>query len=181
VEVRPLTLAKFAFLHARGSPFARGGVPTAEDVALFLWMVSPAYDRAMHWQNALTPFSWRLGRAGLWLTRYCFVRRLRGLRMAETVQAINAWLDEALRDAPKGGGSIGPAYWSAWAHYVGVTACETGFSERALLTMPTKRLFQYFRIALKRIDPERHLFNASGELIAGWLSRVNAKNTEPKS
>jgi hypothetical protein len=179
IEVEPLTLDRFILLNAFGSPFICGGRPVrADDVALFLWVLSPQYSRAMAVQRALWPLSRQAARGWLLVSRCIFVRRLRRLDAAQAIEAVQDYVDTALFDAPKGGSkrSGGLAYWSMFASIVLAIAAETGWTENAIRKMPVRRVWQYWRMVRVRKDPEAHVFNPlSGRVITEWQRSINGK------
>ena len=183
VEVEPLTLERFILLNAIRSPFLVGGrVPGATDIGLFLWVMSPQYRRAIAAQRTIWPVSRRLAMGWLWVARRLFVRRLRHLDAAQATLAIFQFVDSALFDAPKGKGCReAPGYWSAFGGLVFGIACETGWSEREIMRLPVKRLFQYGRMSRVRRDPDAALFNPlSGGKITEWLKAENERrNFDP--
>lgn len=172
VEVVPLTLSKFALLGAIRSPFitaARDALASAEDVALFLWALSPEYGRALRVRGAIECVAPALARLVFWVIRYRFVKRLRKINSGEAIAGIEAYLDRALYDAPRGGGaSDSVPYWSSLAGLVCVIASQTGWSETELMNMPTRRVFQYSKIASKLRNPEAILFNPSDSVKSAW-------------
>ncbi len=159
VEVMPLTLEHLCRLQCVGSPFVSGGTPLPQDVVLFLWAVSPDYDPKSRWR------------------RYWFCRSVRKLNYAKAVEAINEYLNEAFEDAPaeQSLGFTAP-YWSSYASIVALLAGEFGWTERAITQMPLKRIWQYVRIAKKRLNPQETFTNKHSERVRRLcLDRINSR------
>ena len=174
IEVTQFTLERFALLSAFGSPFLcgpRGGGDgaTAEDVALFMWSISPEYERALRTRGAVECFSQTIAGFLFWSIRYRFVKRLRKIKAGDAIGQIGAYLDRALYDAPKGiGSSDSVPYWASLAGVVCMIASQTGWSESELLKMPTRRVFQYSKIAAKLRNPDAIMFNPSDSVKSKW-------------
>jgi hypothetical protein len=176
VEVMPLTMEHMARLSAAQSPFICGGVPLADDCALFLWCISRDYERAIWLRDKLEAVSSKLASLALWVARRRFVARLRHVDSQIAIYAINAYCDSALMDAPRGAdGASGPSYWSCLAALVFSLAQATGWGESEIVRMPCKRLFQYMKLARKYRDPDAILFNPSDRVVSKWLEEVNSK------
>ncbi len=154
VPVRPITLQDVIVLDGAKSPFICGGIPTAEDIILFLWLQSPDYSKSR----------WRLKR---------FARKHRRLDYGDSCKAIFSIVDEAFMDAPKGGGPEQLPYYAWPAALVDMFASEYGWSEEAILKSPIKRLFQYRKAIIKRENPKAVLWNPSMEIRSRWLIAVN--------
>lgn len=150
LKVNPLNLNHVALLEALGSPYLCGGVPSAEDTAIFLWIVSVQF-KAFDIE-----------------ARDAFVRSIAHMD-AELLQAeIASYMDEAWQDSPSGRDN-GPAPTSWAAAMVDALACEYGWSEAEIMAIPVKRLFQYLRRIRMRIDPKAIFIDSSDELRAKWL------------
>jgi hypothetical protein len=155
VAVRPMTLRDFIRLDGIESPFVRGGLPSPNDIVLFLWLQSKQFK----------PSAFALWR---------FSRRCRNLNYVETVKAITAFIDDALMDAPGGSGKSGESFYSMAAGLVDWLASNYGWSEEAILDCPLKRLFQYVNASVKRKNPKAILFNPlSGKVRRDYLKALN--------
>lgn len=152
VEVQPLTLEHVCRLQCVGNPFLCGGVPSVEDVAVFLWAVSPQYSPRSKWR------------------RFWFIRSIRKLPFIPAVEAIRAYIEEAFEDTIGGeqGGFI-KSDWSGFASLVATLASEFGWTEREIMQMPIKRVWQYARIIQKRHDPKAWFPSKSGRIRQQWL------------
>jgi hypothetical protein len=96
------------------------------------------------------------------------------VKLGTVVEAIDAYLETALVDAPKGSGEHAEMYWSMFAGVVASLAATFGWSESEIRRMPVRRAFQDLKIARKRNDPQAPLFNSiSGAIKAAWLKDVH--------
>lgn len=154
VDVLPFSPVHYSMLECAGSPFVRGGVPMPEDVAVFLWCVSPGY----------------APRAAL--RRWRFVRRVRRLDYGAAVAAIHSYLDDAFGDAPGvKSGQLSASYYSGTAALVDLLAGQYGWCESDILRLPFKRLFQYARCIKERHADKPIFFNRSERILAEWQER----------
>lgn len=176
VEVRPFTLRDFALLDSIGSPLLYDASTADEtDLGLFFWIVSYQYQRAIRLRGLLERVSNTLARVVFGLTRYRFIRRLRHLRSDIAHRSARDYIDAAMMDAPKGGKADGsPSYWGTVAGVVGILASAFGWAEQDVLDLPCKRVFQYVKIARKKLDPGAVLFNPSDKERSRYVRELNA-------
>ncbi len=139
VDVCDITPRRLSYLLAVDCAFISGGRISPEDVALFLWVLSPKFKPGSKWR------------------RWLFVRGLRSLPFERCVREICEFVDDQFMDSPSGGG--GEAYVSFQASLVNVVASEYGWSERAVMDCPIPRLYQYLRAIQRNHDPRAILFN----------------------
>ncbi len=158
VELRSMTLLDFLRLDIAKSPFLHGGIPTATDIAVFCWALSPGYDQQNH------------------SARHKYVKTLRRLLYADIVPAIERYIDETFADAPGGAGIAGIPITSWLAGMVDSIASQYHWSEQMILKLPLKRLFQYRRLISKRMNPQSTFFNPSDKVRGAWLNRLNGQN-----
>jgi len=159
-ECLPFSPLHYSMLDCSGSPFVRGGVPMAEDVAVFLWCVSPDYAPD----------------AGI--RRWRHVRRTRGLDYEAAVVSIRAFIDDAFADAPGTKGGHTASYYSGTAAMVDLLASQYGWAESAIIRLPFKRIFQYARCIRQRHEDRPIFFNRSDRVIADWQERDEAARRE---
>lgn len=146
-KVLPFAPRHLLIMDNIGSPLLRGGLPDEEDVDRFLWVISPKF---------------RVGRCGVGLSRWLWLRRFRKLPFIEKVLAIDEYLDEAFLDSPGSGSPCGaPSDYSFAASLIDRLACEYGWSEAHILDVPFKRFWQYLRAIRKRHDPEATFINST--------------------
>jgi hypothetical protein len=160
IEVLQFTPQHFITLSLISSPFISGGHTTPEEVARFLWVVSPGFTQG----NSVRT------RAKRWR----FVSRCRKLKLLETSKAITRYIDDAFSDSSSDTTKQSKSYFSCIAGIVDSIASEYGWSERAILEMPFKKLFQLFKAINMRYDPKAKPCNASQRLISEHLMKQNA-------
>jgi hypothetical protein len=154
VPVRAITLQDVIVLDGAKSPFMVGGMPTPEDIILFLWLQSTEFK----------PGSRPLRR---------FARKHRDLVYADACKAILELIDATFLDAPKGDGKEHLPYYAWPASLVDLFGSEYGWSESETLKCPIKRLFQYRKVIVQRKDPNAVLWNPSMQIRSAWLKAVN--------
>jgi len=161
IEVLPLTPRHFLLLDAIGSVFVSGGVPSPEEVARFLWVVSPEFRTVKTWRDRRV--------------RKRFVKRCRKVLWADACIEIDRYIDDAFQDSPgHKSGQSGAGDWAWVAVMVDNIASEYHWSERDILNTPVKSLFQYSRLQTKRHNPNAILFNSSDRLKSEYLRNLNA-------
>lgn len=151
VPVRQMTLMDLVRLDAIQSPFVCGGTVSVDDIANFLWLLSPEFsaNRLAH--------------------RWFYLRNLRRLDYESTVKAISGFIDDAMQDVTPAG-LASKAYCSFAAHIVGLLASQYGWSESDILNLPLKRSLQYRNEILLRNDRNAVLFNPSDRLTGRYLN-----------
>lgn len=163
-EVKPLCLFHFLVLRIAGSAFLPPfTTPTPEDLAIFLWVVNPAYSPC---QSA----------------RRRFQKRCRGFKKdlalaAQLTAKARDWIEVALLDRPEGGNSgYSPDYFSSICTYSHVMRSEYGYSMEQTLHMPMRILFQICRELNQRTTPSNELRlknRLSDGLISDFLKQAN--------
>ena len=166
VAVVPLTLRRVRALTAAGSPFFGGGAPTAGDVAVFLWALSPEYQPAD--AEGRVRFTAELAASGVLAD------------LAGAALAIGDFLDWTWNDAPCAGPSRGSVQsenlTSFEANYVDTIASVYHWSEAQILDCPLPRLFQYLRRIALRTDPKAKFASRYSLKVKGdWLRSLNAQ------
>ncbi|HWL53868.1 MAG TPA: hypothetical protein VNQ90_15620 [Chthoniobacteraceae bacterium] len=143
VPVRIMTLRDLLFLDLARNPFVCGGVPTAEDIAQFLWIISPEFgafrDRAF-W--VFDRPRWSENRA-----RRRFTRSLRHIPTGEAIEAIQTYLEEIFLDTPpsaRGADNEAPLM-HFFASLVSAVAIAFGWSRDTIERLPMPLLYQYTR------------------------------------
>ncbi len=158
IAVRQMTLRDVILLDGISSPFIAGKrLPNPEDIVVFLFCLSPQF---------------KASKFALWR----FTRRCRDIDYAEAVKAIRDYIEAAFMDAPNGSGAECLTYYSWAAGLVDLLAREYHWAESDILDMPLKRLWQYRRTIIKRLDPGAALNNPSMEIRRRWLEEVNRGN-----
>lgn len=169
VDVRPLTPRITLELDAAGSPFFSGGLPTEADVFAFFWHLSPA-------RVSRPPSWWVFGRKR-WVNREKdkLARKLVTLDYVETVLAIKEFIEESCGDGPSNsGGGSEPAFAAPASALVDYFAHEYGWSEDAILDTPLKRLCQYWRRSVRRMDSKTQFINVLSDRVRSrFLDTLN--------
>jgi hypothetical protein len=132
VEVNLLTLRMFVELCNVRSPLFVGGPVRPGDIAVFLWRLSPMYQKTL------------VGRDGR--ARQKFIASIIALPYAKIRRAINRFLDRMLIDKPPvtDGPSSQPDV-SFVASFIHELAAAYGWSRGEILDLPMPEIFQYFR------------------------------------
>ncbi len=154
IPVRAITLKDVIVLDGAKSPFMVGGIPTPDDVIVFLWLQSTQFK----------PGHRPLRR---------FARKHRNLIYGEACKEIKALIDDTFMDSPKGAGKEHLPYYAWPASLVDLFGSQYGWSEAEILNAPLRRLFQYRKAIIKREDPKAVLWNPSMEIRSRWLNEVN--------
>lgn len=157
MRVKQFSLLHLLVLGNCDNAFVAGRSPEPEDVALFLWVVSPEYrpndDRA----------------------RDRFVRSMaKRVKFIPACAEIMKFLDEAFMDSPGGSGAPTKSYTSFAATFCDVFACEYGWDDQATMSKPVARLFQLLRKIKKRHNPQAIEFNRSDAVLSEYLRKQAA-------
>lgn len=163
VSVKPLTLDHLIRLNAVKSPFTIGGRLSIEtlpiDVCVFLWNISPEFrEIADSGEQRKRDIA----------AHQRFVRSLRKLDFLKAIAAIDAYIDAAFFDAPKGTRG-GISYYSWIASLILSVSKATNWDPEKIRATPVKQLWQYLRAA-----SSAKLFNPSDKIRADWLAKLNA-------
>lgn len=136
VSVSQFTLRHLLHLFQIKSPFFYGGDPGPEDVALFLWIVSPQF---------------RLGGDS---ARGEFYESIAGLGFSAAEQEIRSYIDRAQFDRPSGGGGATPIA-SFFASVIHTLASEYGWSVSEIMDLPLAAIYQLTRLIAREHNPRR--------------------------
>lgn len=163
VEVLPFTPRMYIELEGGGNAmFAEAGTPIpGADVAVFLWRVSPYFDRK---NEDLKRF--HTARSGV-------------LPYHQAVAEITAYIRRAWAGMPmattRGDGSLSLVQWPATL--VHLFAKEYGWVEDYTLNLPFRRLWQYANRILEEQDPKyKERSSAAMRVRTDWLTAQNAPN-----
>jgi hypothetical protein len=142
-DVRLMNARHWIMLDAAGVPFLAANVMGPIEVAIFLWVLSPA---------------WKPGKCP---ERDEFLKRVAKVKLGPARKQIAEYVDETFMD---GGGSRGssskaPPATSFAAALVDLVASEYGWREGEILDMPLVRLFQYLRRIDMRTNPKAAVIN----------------------
>lgn len=143
VKIRQMTAWHWVVLAGIDSPFLRSGVfmPEPEQVLMFLWVMSPMFER-------LSKAVLQNTAVGRWRQRR-FIRRYKHLDYKRCVDGICAFVKDTFQDCPEGGEENDKRKAPNISFAAGVVhaiACEYGWNERDIVQMPLKRVFQYLNM-----------------------------------
>jgi hypothetical protein len=160
----PLTLRHYLILRLSKSPLLSGATPSPDQLAAFLWVVSPGYRPD-----------------GLW-ARGQFLRRVRKVirhlsDAAAVVDAARSYVAEAWMDSSGGESRTvdSAAYYSDAAGLCSLFAREFGWSVEYTMARPLKQLFQMLKAVKTWHNRKTVLFNPSDKIRHKYLLELNAK------
>jgi hypothetical protein len=187
-KCRPMTLTDYMILRTSKNPLLYGQVPTPEQLAAFLWLLSPEYrptdlkGRAKFLKRCRKHFMPPPYRA-LLNTKRAQARQLVRVQRATAIfdAVVKAALDyvaETLQDRPPRAATIvfEADYFSDAAGLCAQFARQYGWSEQAVLAMPLKRIFQYLNEMQQHSGSKKPLCNPSDQVRADWLRAANRRN-----
>jgi len=152
IPCRQLSIRTHTLLDGMGSPFVvPKGVPSAEDVAVYLWLHCLEYkvgnEKArLRWVKKNVRPLVKAGKYG-WM-----------------VNEINQHLSNTFMDSPGQGNSYGTQYFLGSAALLDSICAEYGWTDEYAMGLPICRLFQYQRAMVKRYNPKANLSNPSDRL-----------------
>lgn len=174
IMVSPLTYEMELRLRAVRSPFFVGGLPNANDIAVFLWAVSEEYQRAIRMR-------WIVEHASPWLagllfdhSRRSFVKRLRRLDYLYALNAIRSYIKDAYADAPSGSSELPITYYSEAAGLFVLLSDKCNMSMGDVMGLPIKVVWQLLRAIERRENPAAIQFNPSDRIRGEWLDQRNS-------
>lgn len=162
IRVRHMTPRHHILLSGCRNRFVVGGHPQPEDVAMFLWFVSPEYTTVPGFREV-------------------FVNtKVRPLDFYEAARAIYAYMERVWQDWPAGDGATRKQYTAPVASTIDLLASEYGWSDEMILEMPLARIFQYIRRIEIRHNPKAMQFNASDRhLSEALMARIKNADGKP--
>lgn len=156
VPVRHMNARHHIIISGCGNRFLCGGRIQAEDVAFFLWVLSPQYTTEPGFREAF------------------IAETVRPLDFSAVVKDINAYLDRVFQDWPASDGVERKLYTAPVASLVDHLASEYGWSDEAILEMPLARIFQYMRRITLRHNPRALMFNPSESVLGRYMQERQA-------
>lgn len=115
---------------------------------------------------------WRSFHDGL--KEQLFIRRVvKSMPRHRLFHELEAWISDAFMDAPAGGGgSVRPRSYASYPAYIVDRFGEAGytFTYQEIMQMPLKRLWQFLRVANRRLKDET-LTNPSDQIAADFVAR----------
>lgn len=179
--VTPLTLRQYLALRVIDSPMLPPfQTPSPHDLAAFLWLLNPGYCQDARKRARFLKTCRKFSVIRCWTKR----GRAKALQIAAvTVDAVRRFVAEALQDRPPRNGSSRiqeKDFYSDGCSICAALAREYGWSEKEILDMPIKRLFQYMNEMKAHSSAMRGelpvLGNPSDGVISQHLENVNRKN-----
>ena len=160
LEVKQFTYLHLLVLGNCGNAFVEGGEPTVEDVAFFLWVVSPEY------------------RPNCEAKRNEFIEAIaERVQFMASCREIYEYLDAAFMDSPGGSGAPGKSYTSFVAPICDIFAHEYGWDDQVTLNKPVARLNQLLRRIRVRRNPKAIQFNRSDRILSQAMARMMQQGT----
>lgn len=175
VEVYPLSLRRIVWLEQAQNGFI---VPWIfdSDSELLAHALQILYFSTPEYRPPTSPkFGfWRAFGEGYRQHRF-FGKLKRDKKAEDIIKEIQEWVADAFMDRPNGGGSsevAGPSYAGYPAYIVDkLGAAGLPFAYDEIMDMPLRRLWQHWRIAVRRID-EATLTNPSDEVATNYIAGV---------
>ncbi len=190
-QVMPITVWHYIALRlARNSVFLQEETPSPEDLANFLWILSPQYrpeSRILKWlffsrckrifgpPKFLPLVNTRGAKA-----RFNVRNRQRLINGARVLGEAKAYVAAAMQDRPpsKSINGFEPDYYSDGALFCSLFAREYRWSESEILRMPIKRMWQYLNEIRRNRNPKAILCNPSDVVMADWIRSRNQNRKE---
>lgn len=159
-EVRQLTLRDWLILYSTESPMVFGGIPTPGQVAQFLWLLNPRYNRE--------------GRGKSQFLRMCRRAFKRPLWVRDIVAGIRKYMADTMVDLDgRGAPEISPSYYCDATYLCALLGHHLHYSEAAVLSMPIARVLQYKKAIRDLVGSGIPQSNPSDKIIGEWLQRRN--------
>ena len=162
MKFRQMTVKDYLCLDAVDSPLLLGVIPSAAELAQFLWVLSPDFSERPEDKK-----------------RFC--ERVGKLPYADTLAACREFVEKTFLDAPQSDGKASgtPSYYSWITSLVDTLASEYGWTPFEVLELPLRQVFQLVRAIRKRRDPKAALFNPlSDKARCDWLKALNEERTQ---
>lgn len=130
VEIRQMTLRDWIVLDGIASQMFSAETPAMYDIARFLWLLSPKFQKRNRF------------------ARWCFVRSCRKLPYGECVAKIRRFIEDTFQDSPPSSGNAkwSPPQFSFAASVVHSIASAYHWPREIILSLPLKEIFQYKKI-----------------------------------
>ncbi len=190
-QVMPITVWHYIALRlTRNSVFLQEETPSPEDLANFLWMLSPSFrpERSVRkWfflrrcKRMFGPprFLPLINTKGA-KARFNMRNRKRLVTAARVLGEAKAYVAAAMQDRPPSRSINGyePDYYSDGALFCAVFAREYHWTEKDILKMPIKRMWQYLNEIRRDRNPKAILCNPSDGVMADWIRARNKSRKE---
>jgi hypothetical protein len=180
-EVVPMTLRHYLVLRAMRSPLLGKETPSPDDLASFLWLLSPQYTPAGGRVKARFV---RACRKSFYPPRYLPLvntarARARHQRKcdaklavaAEIITKARTYVDESMQDRPPVQSTVGfqAEHISDGAYFCALFGREYGWTQEETLNTPLKRVFQYCTEQKIHHGSKVPLCNPSDRVKSRWM------------
>ena len=145
LKIRQMAPRDLLILDGLENPVTAFRVPTAEQLAFFLWLLSEDYSESK-------------------IKRFIFGRIVRKLPFEKAVLSSWKFVSDTFQDSPARSGGRSTPYAGWCAHLVDTIASQYGWPEEMVLQVPFKRLFQFTKVIRSRLDTEYSPHNPSDKI-----------------
>lgn len=163
IEVVDMTLRQLLVRMNIGCPIINGEAPGPEDIASFLWHLSPHFAAAGHGE-----------------ARADFVRKLAAIPYDEMRDAIAGYLDYTFLDAPGGSAGNRIARTSIAATLIDIMGDSYGWTDEKTLDTALVRIYQLIREILQRKNPKALLSNRKSDRVMTAFTRALHKHAKER-
>ena len=177
-----MSLQDYLLLRMMKSPLLTFTVPTPEQLTAFLWLLSPDYTPAggkIRKQFFRRCRQFKLPRKPWFRTGWTTRRWMRKAKarmkvFADTIGDARRYVVETFQDRPATVPTVQDEteYYSDAASICGSVAREYGWTEKTILKMSLKRLFQYLK-EISQMHGKKVFFNPSDQIKANWQLEQN--------
>jgi hypothetical protein len=157
VAIRQMTPRDLLILDGVGNPLVTGGLPSPDQLAEFLWLLSPRF------------------KANSLLAQWIFILGIRKMDFLSSVKACQKYVEDTFQDSPASGGPPSTPYAGWCAHLVHNIATHYGWSRREIINLSLKELFQYLKRIRRHNDPQCPMHNPSDKVKGDYLRLENAR------
>ena len=162
VKIRQMTPRDLLILDGIGNPLMSGQLPSAAQLAEFLWLLSPQFKNHAP------------------IRRFLFGRSIRKISYVAAVKACGKYIEETFQDSPASSGVSSMPYAGWCAYVVNRVAINYGWSRNEIINLPLKELFQYLKCLTRHHDPQAPMHNPSDKVKGDYLRKLNLDNARHK-
>jgi hypothetical protein len=123
VEVTQMTLKQFFLLEGADTPLFKGGKITAEDLAVFLWILSPEWKPCQKARNE-------------------FCKKVRTVNIVDACNAAEKYLEATFAEADTGGEEKKKKYANFISYIVDMFGREYGWTIGEIMKLPMRQIYQ---------------------------------------
>ena len=158
-ECMAFTPYHYLLLSAGESSFIKGRIAEPSDIPMFLWVISPDYTLDLEKAKE---------------HRVKISKKCRSLEYRESIQEIYSYIQDAFSDIPPTKSNTKEIPYTCWvANIVDMLAREYGWTEKTILHIPFKRLWQYAKLIKLHNNPKEILFNPSDKVKQEYINQLN--------